>query len=80
MVAMAAGMVPTALSLGGDGSSRAPIGIAVVGGLVESTSLTLLPVPATFSVAQDFGKWPASKLRPLVREAWRAGTEAVLAE
>lgn len=80
MVAMVAGMVPTALSLSGDGSWRAPMGITVIGGLVESTSLTLLLMPATFSVARDLEKWLASKLRPLVQEARRAGTEAVLAE
>ena len=50
-VAMVAGMVPTALSLSGDGAWRAPMGVVVIGGLILSTMLTLLIVPATFSLA-----------------------------
>ncbi|KQU61800.1 ABC transporter permease [Sphingomonas sp. Leaf339] len=50
-VAMVAGMVPTALSLTGDGSFRAPMSVTVIGGLVLSTLLTLLIVPAGFSLA-----------------------------
>ena len=50
-VAMVAGMLPTALALTGDGSSRVPMGITVIGGLTLSTVLTLLIVPATFSLA-----------------------------
>src|SRR3546814_8888825 len=40
-VAMVAGMVPTALSLTGDGAWRAPMGVVVIGGLILSTLLTL---------------------------------------
>ncbi len=50
-VAMVAGMIPTALSIGGDGSWRAPMGIVVIGGLILSTILTLVIVPAAFSLA-----------------------------
>src|SRR3546814_14910 len=50
-VAMIAGMIPTAISLTGDNSWRAPMGITVIGGLALSTVLTLLIVPATFSLA-----------------------------
>jgi multidrug efflux pump subunit AcrB len=50
-VAMVAGMLPTALSLSGDGSWRAPMGITVIGGLIFSTLLTLLLVPSYFSIA-----------------------------
>ncbi len=50
-VAMTAGMVPTALSLGGDSAWRAPMGTVVMGGLALSTLLTLLIVPAGFSLA-----------------------------
>ncbi|MFV0644766.1 MAG: efflux RND transporter permease subunit, partial [Sphingomonadaceae bacterium] len=55
-VAMTAGMVPTALSLSGDGAWRAPMGITVIGGLLLSTLLTLLIVPAGFSLADGFEK------------------------
>ena len=60
-VAMVAGMVPTALSLHGDGSWRAPMGVTVIGGLIFSTALTLLLVPAFFSIAIDVEKWVARK-------------------
>ena len=50
-IAMIAGMVPIALSMTGDGSWRAPMGITVIGGLIFSTLLTLLLVPAYYSIA-----------------------------
>ncbi|HEX5258825.1 MAG TPA: efflux RND transporter permease subunit [Sphingomicrobium sp.] len=50
-VAMVAGMLPTAFSLSGDNSWRAPMGITVIGGLIFSTILTLLLVPSYFSIA-----------------------------
>ena len=55
-VAMIAGMVPTAVSLGGDAGWRAPMGIVVIGGLALSTLLTLLLVPAGFSLADGMEK------------------------
>jgi multidrug efflux pump subunit AcrB len=64
-VAMVAGMVPVALSLSGDGSWRAPMGVTVIGGLIVSTLLTLLIVPATFSLAvgveEKLGPWLSRK-------------------
>ena len=48
--------MPTALSLSGDGAWRAPMGTTVIGGLVLSTLLTLLIVPAGFSLADGFEK------------------------
>ncbi|WP_341712052.1 efflux RND transporter permease subunit [Erythrobacter sp.] len=65
-VAMTAGMVPTALSgvLGsGDGAWRAPMGTVVIGGLILSTLLTLLIVPAGFSLADGFEKRAGPWLR-----------------
>ena len=62
-VAMTAGMVPTALSLGGDGAWRAPMGTVVIGGLIVSTVLTLLIVPAGFSLADGFEKRAGPWLR-----------------
>ncbi|MCP5380182.1 MAG: efflux RND transporter permease subunit [Novosphingobium sp.] len=55
-VAMTAGMVPTALSLAGDSAWRSPMGITVIGGLLLSTLLTLVIVPAGFSLADGFEK------------------------
>ena len=62
-VAMTAGMVPTAFSLSGDSAWRAPMGITVIGGLLVSTVLTLLIVPAAFSLADGFEKRIGPKLR-----------------
>jgi multidrug efflux pump subunit AcrB len=62
-VAMVAGMLPIALALSGDGSWRAPMGIVVIGGLILSTLLTLVIVPAAFSLAVGFENRIAPKLR-----------------
>ncbi|ABD24488.1 acriflavin resistance protein [Novosphingobium aromaticivorans DSM 12444] len=65
-VAMVAGMVPTAVAIGGDSGWRAPMGIVVIGGLTLSTLLTLLIVPAGFSLADGvekrIGPWLARKV------------------
>ena len=63
-VAMTAGMVPTALSLTGDSAWRAPMGTVVIGGLLLSTLLTLLIVPAGFSLADGIEK----RLGPWLRD------------
>ncbi len=62
-VAMTAGMMPTALALNGDGAWRAPMGTMVIGGLVLSTLLTLVIVPAAFSLADGFEKRVGPMLR-----------------
>ncbi len=62
-VAMTAGMVPTALALSGDGAWRAPMGIVVIGGLLLSTVLTLLIVPAAFSLADGLERKLGPRLR-----------------
>jgi multidrug efflux pump subunit AcrB len=48
-VAMVAGMLPIALGLGADASFRQPMAIAVIGGLMTSTALSLLVVPVAFT-------------------------------
>ncbi len=52
-VAMVAGMLPIALGLGGDASFNRPMAIAVIGGLITSTALTLVVVPAVFTIIDD---------------------------
>jgi multidrug efflux pump subunit AcrB len=47
-VAMVAGMVPLALGIGSDSSFRQPMAVAVIGGLISSTALSLLLVPVAF--------------------------------
>jgi hypothetical protein len=51
---MVAGMLPTALSIDSDGSWNQPMAVSVIGGLNLSTMLTLLIVPAGFSLADGF--------------------------
>jgi multidrug efflux pump subunit AcrB len=63
-VAMTAGMLPTAFSLSGDSAWRAPMGTVVIGGLILSTALTLLIVPAGFSLADGLEK----RLGPWLRD------------
>jgi len=55
--AMIAGMMPIALGMGGDASFRQPMAIAVIGGLITSTALSLLVVPVTFTYVHDFERW-----------------------
>ena len=59
-------MVPTALSLEGDASWRAPMAVVVIGGLLLSTLLTLVIVPAAFSLADGFEKWLAPKVGRMI--------------
>ena len=61
-LAMAAGMMPIALGFSGDSSFRAPMAIAVIGGLITSTLLSLIVIPAAFTVLDDLGGWMARKL------------------
>jgi multidrug efflux pump subunit AcrB len=79
-VAMVAGMLPVALSLHGDGSWRAPMGVTVIGGLIFSTILTLVLVPAYFSIAIDIEQWIGRKFHKFVGEAATRDPEPVPAE
>ncbi|WP_018388170.1 efflux RND transporter permease subunit [Ancylobacter sp. FA202] len=55
-IAMVAGMMPSALGLGEGGTFRAPMAIAVIGGLIASTVLSLVFVPAVFTLMDDLGR------------------------
>jgi multidrug efflux pump subunit AcrB len=68
-VAMVAGMIPTAISLSGDSAWRAPMGITVIGGLILSTLLTLIIVPASFSLVLGLEQ----KLGPYLRRTLTTG-------
>lgn len=63
-IAMAAGMMPSALAFGAGGEFRSPMALAVIGGLVFSTVLSLVFVPAMFMMMDDFGAliWRYGKL------------------
>jgi HAE1 family hydrophobic/amphiphilic exporter-1 len=52
-LAMIFGMLPTALALGAGSEFRAPMAVAVIGGLITSTLLTLVVVPVAYSYLDD---------------------------
>ena len=64
------GMLPTALGIGAGSEWRAPMGRAVIGGLITSTILTLLIVPVVYTLLDDFGIW--------VRTRWEGSKETSL--
>ncbi|WP_342359884.1 efflux RND transporter permease subunit [Terrarubrum flagellatum] len=65
-IAMAAGMLPTALGYGDGGEFRAPMAIAVIGGLLVSTVLSLIFVPSFFCVMDDLSRFIARFGRKLI--------------
>jgi multidrug efflux pump subunit AcrB len=68
-LAMGAGMLPIAAGWGAaDGSFRSPMATAVIGGLITSTVLSLLVVPAVFTYVDDLAQW--------VLRLWRKGRGA----
>ena len=72
-LAMGAGMAPVALGLGGaDMSFRSPMAMAVIGGLLTSTVLSLLVIPAVFTYVDDFEHW----IRRLVHSQPQAAARA----
>jgi HAE1 family hydrophobic/amphiphilic exporter-1 len=56
-VAMSAGMLPTALGIGEGADFRQPMAVAVIGGLISSTLLSLVLVPAVYKIVDDFERW-----------------------
>jgi hydrophobic/amphiphilic exporter-1 (mainly G- bacteria), HAE1 family len=67
--ALIAGMIPVALGRGEGGQFRAPLGVAVIGGVLTSTMLTLIVIPTVYEIMDDmrekvahlFGRTPAQK-------------------
>ena len=66
-IAMSAGMVPAAMALGDGGEFRAPMAIAVIGGLLVSTFLSLIFVPSFFTIMDDASILVAQVFRWLVK-------------
>lgn len=66
-VAMVAGMMPSALAFGAGGEFRSPMALAIIGGLIFSTALSLLFVPAMFMMMDDVGQL-----------AWRFGRKLLV--
>ena len=65
-IAMVAGMLPVAAGFSADPSFRAPMGIAVIGGLITSTALSLFVVPTVYTLLDD---WREALVRRFSRGA-----------
>jgi HAE1 family hydrophobic/amphiphilic exporter-1 len=59
--ALIAGMVPVALGRGEGAQFRAPLGVAIIGGVLTSTMLTLLVIPTFYEVMDETRHWLAGK-------------------
>jgi HAE1 family hydrophobic/amphiphilic exporter-1 len=70
-MAMAAGMLPTAFALEKGAEFRQPMAVAVIGGLITSTLLSLVLVPVVYEFVDDFEQWLRPKLAKVItpREA-----------
>jgi len=64
--AMAAGMLPTAFALEKGAEFRQPMAVAVIGGLMTSTVLSLILVPVVYEFIDDFESWLSPHLSRLV--------------
>lgn len=69
-VAMIAGMLPIALKFGAGAEARAPMAVAVVGGLITSTLLTLVVVPVVFTYIDDFQVWLVNRIMKVYRKGY----------
>lgn len=66
--ALIAGMLPLAIGLNEASKQRTAMGVAVVGGLISSTALTLIVVPAAFSYFERFRRWSLSRVKSAIGE------------
>ena len=68
-LAMGAGMVPLAVGWGAaDSSFRSPMAVAVIGGLMTSTLLSLLVIPSVFTLVDDVEHWIGRTKRKILRQ------------
>jgi hydrophobic/amphiphilic exporter-1 (mainly G- bacteria), HAE1 family len=72
-LAMIFGMVPLAFALTEGSEQRAPMGQAVIGGVVTSSLLTLVVVPVVYCWLDDFAVWARRRWGPAARAAVEAG-------
>ncbi len=64
-LALISGMLPIALGLNEASKQRTSMGIAVIGGLISSTLLTLIVIPAAYSFIDRFRLWSAAKVKQI---------------
>lgn len=63
------GVLPVALALSEGGETRAPMAIAIIGGMLTSTLLTLVVIPVVYLIFDDTMEWIKSKLSSLVKKS-----------
>jgi HAE1 family hydrophobic/amphiphilic exporter-1 len=61
-LALIAGMIPVALGIGEGAEFRAPLGRAVIGGVITSTLLTLIVIPTFYEILDEWREWVFRKL------------------
>jgi len=61
--ALIAGMIPLAIGLNEASRQRTSMGIAVIGGLISSTLLTLVVIPAAYSYIERFRVWSGAIMK-----------------
>jgi hydrophobic/amphiphilic exporter-1 (mainly G- bacteria), HAE1 family len=79
--ALIAGMVPVAIGAGEGADFRSPLGVAVIGGVLTSTFLTLLVIPTVYEILTEWRDWVLARVskspRPATRNVRAAQGEAV---
>lgn len=71
-LALIAGMLPIALGLNEASRQRTSMGVAVIGGLISSTLLTLVVIPASYSYIDRFRIWSAARLKAIFASKTKA--------
>ena len=69
-IATIAGALPPALAIGPGAELQRPMALALVGGMLVSTALTLFVVPAAYSLLDDVVNWNDERRQPQARAAW----------
>ena len=64
-LALIAGTLPLAIGMTALGTQRQSMGVAIIGGLISSTLLTLIVVPAAFGYIERFRVWSVAKIQKM---------------
>ncbi|HET9515251.1 MAG TPA: efflux RND transporter permease subunit, partial [Gemmatimonadales bacterium] len=73
--AIIAGMVPVALGRGEGAAFRAPLGVAVIGGVITSTLLTLIAIPTFYEILIEGQAWVGARAKRIFGFGRRRTTE-----
>ena len=79
-LAMIFGMLPMALGLGDGGEQQAPMGRAIIGGVITSTLLTLIVVPVLYTYLDSWGKKVLARFKDSGQTGGGGSVEPVLSD